>query len=85
MAVLDKLLAKKEKLDQEIYVAKNKERQSERKVLVKQKILLGSYLLNKFDKMDVEEKKAILNEIRSTTSEKRISDNKAIDDLFKKI
>jgi len=85
MAVLDKLLAKKEKLDQEIYVAKNKERQSERKVLVKQKILLGSYLLNKFDKMDVEEKKAILNKIKTATSEKRISDNKAIDELFLKI
>lgn len=85
MSKIDELLAQQEKLKQQIYVERKKEQETKRKMIVKQKILLGGYLLNKFEKMDIEEKKVILKEIKDSTSEKRISDNKAIDDLYKHI
>lgn len=85
MSKIDELLAQQEKLKQQIYVERKKEQETKRKMIVKQKILLGGYLLNKFEKMDVEEKKIILKEIKDSTSERRISDNKAIDDLYKHI
>lgn len=85
MAKLDELLAQQEKLKQQIYVERKKEQETKRKMLTKQKILLGGYLINKFEKMDREEKLSILNEIKNATSDKRVSDMKAIDDLFTKL
>ena len=85
MSKINELLEQQDRLKQQIYVERKKEQETKRKMIVKQKILLGGYLLNKFEKIDAEEKKSILREIKSVISEKRISDNKAIDDLFKQI
>jgi hypothetical protein len=77
-----------EEIQKKIDVLKNRkqkivtrEKQKERKLLTKQKILLGGYLYSLMKKKPVIEVAKILDDIQKTIHENRKSDNKAIEEL----
>jgi hypothetical protein len=54
-----------------------------RKLLVKQKILVGGYVLNSLDKKPLQEKINFLEKLKITIDKKRKSDYFAIENLIK--
>ena len=83
---------KLEKLNKKIEVLqakKNKmmatENTKNRKLLVKQKILIGGYVLNTLNKKPLNEQIVLLEKIKNTIDEKRKSDLFAINHLMEQI
>ena len=83
---------KLEKLNKKISVLqarKNKmiavENSKNRKLLVKQKILIGGYVLNSVNKKSINEQVEFLEKIKNTINEKNKSDLFAIDNLIEMI
>jgi hypothetical protein len=87
--------SKKEKLEninkkiEVLQARKNKmmaiENTKTRKLLVKQKILIGGYVLSNLNKKSLEEQEGFLKKIKSTIDEKRKSDLFAIEELIENI
>lgn len=82
-------MTKVEKLEEQIKrlnLSKNKilskEKESGRKLMNKQKIIIGGFMLNKIKKMSSDQKINILDEIIKTIPEKRNVDKKAIENLI---
>lgn len=80
---------KLEKLNQKIEVLRKRrdkivavESNKQRKLLVKQKILVGSYILNSLDKKPLQEQIDFLEKVKNTIDEKRKSDCYAIQNLI---
>ena len=80
---------KLEKLNQKIEVLRKRrdkivtiESNKQRKLLVKQKILVGGYILNSLDKKPLQEQIVFLEKVKKTIDEKRKSDCYAIQNLI---
>ena len=80
---------KLEKLNQKIEVLRKRrdkivaiESNKQRKLLVKQKILIGGYVLNSLDKKPIQEQIDFLEKMKNTIDEKRKSDCYAIQNLI---
>jgi hypothetical protein len=80
---------KLDKLNQKIEVLRKRrdkitamESNKQRKLLVKQKILVGGYILNHLNKKPFQEQIELLEKIKSTIDEKRKSDRYAIQNLI---
>jgi hypothetical protein len=80
---------KLEKLNQKIEVLRKKrdkivaiESNKHRKLLVKQKILVGGYVLNSLDTKPLQEQIEFLKKVKKTIDEKRKSDCYAIQNLI---
>lgn len=80
---------KLEKLNQKIEVLRKRrdkivaiESNKQRKLLVKQKILVGGYVLNSLDKKPLQEQIEFLEKVKNTIDEKRKSDCYAIQNLI---
>ena len=80
---------KLEKLNQKIEVLRKRrdkivaiESNKQRKLLVKQKILIGGYVLNSLDKKPLQEQTEFLEKVKNTIDEKRKSDCYAIQNLI---
>ena len=78
-----------EKLNQKIEVLRKKrdkivavESNKQRKLLVKQKILVGGYVLNSLDKKPLQEQIEFLEKVKNTIDEKRKSDCYAVQNLI---
>ena len=78
-----------EKLNQKIDVLRKRrnkivavESNKQRKLLVKQKILVGGYVLNSLDKKPLQEQIDFLEKVKNTIDEKRKSDCYAIQNLI---
>jgi hypothetical protein len=80
------------KLEEQIQALQNRKKLLEqknkvkkRKILTKQKILVGAYFLNNFDKyLPQDEMLIFVNDVASTISKTRKADIDAIDDLKNK-
>ena len=79
---LDKLNQKIEALRKRRDKITVMESNKQRKLLVKQKILVGGYILNDLNKKPFQEQIALLEKIKSTIDEKRKSDCYAIQNLI---
>ena len=80
---------KLEKLNQQIEVLRKRrdkivavESNKQRKLLVKQKILVGGYVLNSLDKKPLQEQIEFLEKVKNTIDKKRKSDCYAIQNLI---
>ena len=80
---------KLEKLNQKIEVLRKRrdkivaiESNKQRKLLVKQKILVGGYVLNSLDKKPLQDQIEFLEKVKNTIDEKRKSDCYAIQNLI---
>jgi hypothetical protein len=80
---------KLEKLNQKIEVLRKRrdkivaiESNKQRKLLVKQKILVGGYVLSSLDKKPLQEQIGFLEKVKNTIDEKRKSDCYAIQNLI---
>ena len=85
MADLNKLLDERKKLDTLIAQAKSKESDKNRKLLNKQKILIGGYMVNQLEKMNSDEKKEFMDKVIFTISDSRKSDKAALEKLLVKL
>ena len=80
---------KLEKLNKKIEVLRKRrdkivsiESNKQRKLLVKQKILVGGYVLNSLDKKPLQEQIDFLEKVKNTIDEKRKSDCYAVQNLI---
>jgi hypothetical protein len=83
---MDKIQAiedKIKKLQHQKTLIENREKAKNRKLLNKQKILVGGYIINKLKKYDDEKLKEFLLKVIETISETRKADIKAIEELEK--
>lgn len=78
-----------DKLNQKIEILKKRrdkivamESNKQRKLLVKQKILVGGYVLNSLDKKPLQDQIEFLEKVKNTIDEKRKSDCYAIQNLI---
>lgn len=85
MADLNKLLEERKKLDTLIAQAKAKESEKNRKLLNKQKILIGGYMVNQLEKMNNEERKEFIDKAIFTIPDSRKSDKLALEKLLEKL
>lgn len=85
VADLNKLLEERKKLDTLIAQAKAKESEKNRKLLNKQKILIGGYMVNQLEKMNNEERKEFIDKVIFTISDSRKSDKSALEKLLEKL